>query len=111
MAKVLSLKLDIEKLNFSEEDKKQTSQSIISKVVENVILSYAQTQRGFDEKERRQYYKIADALELAVKDNAEMVSLEDDQAGFLKKCFRESRLLPNNLLRQIEELVNNINDR
>lgn len=109
--KVLNLKLDTTILNLSEEDKKQTVQYIINKVIENVILGYGQTQRGFDEKERRQYYKIVDALELAVKDNSDMISLEDDQVGFLKKCFRESRLLPNTLLRQIEDLVNNINDR
>lgn len=111
MSKVLNLKLDITQLNLSEEDKKQSVQYIINKVIENVILGYGQVQRGFDEKERRLYYKIADALELAVKDNSDMISLEDDQAGFLKKCFRESKLLPNTLLRQIEDLVNNINDR
>ena len=109
--KILSLKLDVEKLNLSEEDKKQTAQYVINKVIENVILSYAQTQRGFGEKERRQYYKIADALDLAVKEVKDTIELEDDQAGFLKNCFRESKLMPNALLRQIEDLVNNINDR
>lgn len=109
--KTLELKLNTEQLNLTEEDKKQTVQQTINNVIQNVILGSAQAQRGFDEKERRQYYKIADALELAVKENKETVDLEDDQAGFLKKCFRESKLMPNKLLRQIEDLVKNIQDR
>ena len=103
--KELKLALDVEKLKLNEEDKKQSVQKIINNVIQNVILGYGQQQRGFDEKERRQYYKIADALDTAEKDNAETVSLEDDQMGFLKKCFRESKLMPNTLLRQIEDLV------
>lgn len=109
--KILELKLNTETLNLTEEDKKQSVQKTVSNVIQNVILGYGQSQRGFDEKERRQYYKIADTLDLAVKENKETVELEDDWVGFLKKCFRDSKLMPNNLLRQIEELVNNIKDR
>lgn len=103
--KTLELKLDLEKLNLGEEDKKQSVQKIISNVIQNVILGYGQAQRGLDEKERRQYYKIADALELAEKENRVTIELEDEWFGFMKKCFRESKLMPNNLLRQIEDLV------
>jgi hypothetical protein len=109
--KTLELKLNLEVLKLSDDDKKQTVQKIINNVVQNVILGYGQQQRGFDEKERRQYYKIADSLEEAEKTNAETVLLEDDQAGFLKKCFKETKLMPNNLLRQVEDLINNIKDR
>lgn len=103
--KEIKLALDLEKLKLGEEDKKQSVQKIINNVIQNVILGYGQQNRGFDEKERRQYYKIADALDEAEKNNAEVVTLEDDQMGFLKKCFRESKLMPNSLLRQIEELI------
>jgi hypothetical protein len=103
--KTLELKLDIDKLNLNEEDKKQSVQKIINTIINNVILGYGQSQRGLDEKERRQYYKIADALDLAEKENKESVELEDEWFGFMKKCFRESKLMPNNLLRQIEDLV------
>lgn len=109
--KTLELKLNLEVLKLSDDDKKQTVQKIINNVVQNVILGYGQQQRGFDEKERRQYYKIADSLEEAEKTNAETVLLEDDQAGFLKKCFKETKLMPNNLLRQVEDLVLAIKDR
>ena len=83
--KTVSLTIDITKLNLSEEDKKKSSQSIVSSVIQNVILGYGQQQRGFDEKERRQYYKIADALELAEKENKtrknklDLTTLKDDQ--------------------------------
>ena len=103
--KTLSLTLDVTKLNLAEADKTKSVQSIINSVIQNVILSYGQQQRGFDEKERRQYYKIADALDLAEKENKTSVELEDDWLGFVKKCFRESKLMPNALLRQVEELV------
>ena len=103
--KDLKLELDLEKLQLNDEDKKASAQKIINNIIQNVILGYGQQQRGFDEKERRQYYKIADALEAAEKSGAEVVSLEDDQMGFLKKCFRESKLMPNTLLRQIEDLI------
>ena len=109
--KTLELKLNLEMLKLSDDDKKQTVQKIINNVVQNVILGYGQQQRGFDEKERRQYYKIADSLEEAEKINGETVLLEDDQAGFLKKCFKETKLMPNNLLRQVEDLVLAIKDR
>ena len=103
--KDLKLTLNLEELKLSEEDKKQSVQKIINNVIQNVVLGYGQQQRGFDEKERRQYYKIADALDEAEKSNAELVKLEDDQMGFLKKCFKESKLMPNSLLRQIEDLI------
>jgi hypothetical protein len=109
--KDLKLVLDLEALKLNEEDKKQTVQKIINNVIQNVVLGYGQQQRGFDEKERRQYYKIADALEAAEKSNAESVTLEDDQMGFLVKCFRESKLMPNTLLRQIENLILGVENR
>lgn len=109
--KTVELKLDLSKLQLTEEDKKQSAQKIINNVIQNVILAYSQQQRGFDEKERRQFYKIADALDLAEKENKETVELEDDQAGFLKKCFTETKLMPNQLLRQVENLIINIANR
>ena len=103
--KKLELKLDLESLNLAKEDKETSVQKIIGNVIENVILGFGQQMRGFDEKERRQYYKIADAMDDAVKNNKTEVELEDDQMGFLRKCFRETKLMPNKLLRQIEELI------
>ena len=103
--KKIELKLNLEELNLAKDDKETSVQKIVSNVIENVILGYGQQSKGFDEKERRQYYKIADALEDAQKNNKTEVELEDDQAGFLKKCFRESKLMPNKLLRQVEELI------
>jgi hypothetical protein len=109
--KTLELKLDIEKLNLGEEGKKQSVQTIISNVIQNEILSYAQQTRGFNELERRQYYKIADALEESAKSNSETVNLDDDLMGFLRKCFRETKTIPNALMRQVEELVSQVPDR
>lgn len=110
--KVLSLELDMEKLNLTApEDKQRTSQDIIKSVIENVIVSYGQQQRGLDEKERRQYYKIADKLDEAATTKAATIDLDDEYMGFIKKCFRECKLMPNPLLRQIEDILTNVKER
>lgn len=109
--KVLELKLDAEKLNLAEEDKKKSSGSIITDVIKTVILGYSQQVRGISQVERKQYYNINDLLEEAIKNNKEEIELKDDEMGFIRKCFRETKLTPNNLLRQVETLIEGVKDR
>ena len=104
--KTLSLKLNKEALNLAPEDATKSDAEIVSSVVENVILGYANQVRGLDEKERRQFYKISDALDEAKKNKAETVQFEDEWSGFIKKCFKEAKLMPNKLLKQIEDIIN-----
>jgi len=108
--KTLNLKIDLSKLNLGPEDKAKNPVEVAGAVISNVILNYAQQVRGLDEKERRQFYKISDAIDEAKKNNKDEILLEDDWAGFLRKCFRESKLSPNELLRQVEDLIIGLKD-
>jgi hypothetical protein len=109
--KTLNLNANFSSLNLTEEDKKRNPVEIVSQVIENVILGYASQVRGLDEKERRQYYKICDAFEKVKINKAETIELDDEYIGFIRKCFRESKLIPNPLLKQVEKLIEEIKDR
>lgn len=109
--KTLELKLDIEKLFLAEEDKKKPANVIVTEVIKTVIIGYSQQNKGLNQPERKQYYKLVDSLDKAITDKQESVELEDNEFGFIKKCFSESKLTPNNLLRQVEELLLNIKER
>lgn len=104
--KILNLKIELtEKLNLNDQDKLKSCDELCSLVITNVMLSYGQQQRGFEETERKKFYKITDAMDKAVELKTMEVELEDDWMGFLKKCFRETKLIPNPLLRVVEENV------
>ena len=106
--KTIELKIELPKdLKLSPEEADKTPVDLAKELIKNVILSFGASQRGFKEDERRQYYKIQDELDL----KSDSVELEDTEFGFLKKCFREVNLMPNPLLRQIEEIIAAVKDR
>lgn len=103
--RILSLKLDYTKLNLTEEDKKSSPIDVSIKVINAVLYSYVQQYKGVGEQERKLYYKLQDIFADASLNKIEFLSLEDDLASFLRKVFRETKLTPNNLLRQVEENI------
>jgi len=103
--KLLSLDLNIEGLTLDAETQKISNIELATRVIKNIILSYAQNQRGLSEEERRKTYKIYDVLEEAVKEKKTTVEMEDDWFGFLKKCKLECKLFPDTALRRVEELI------
>jgi hypothetical protein len=103
--KTLSLKVDLSTLNISDEDKQKNGAEVATNIIKNVIYSYATQNKGFTEDERRIYYKICDAFDVVIKDKKEEVILDDSYIVFIKKVFKETRLIPNDLLRKIEELI------
>lgn len=103
--KTLNLNINLDVLKLSEEDRNKSAVELSIAVIKNVILTYGITQRGLTEEERRKYYKICDALETA-KEN--IVELEDDWFAFIKKCFKDSKLMPDNLLRQVENEIDKV---
>jgi len=109
--KVLELKLDLTKLNLAEEDKKNPPAAIVGDVLKTVIVGYSQQQKGLSQPERKQYYIITDVLDKAIANNLLEIELNDTEMGFIKKCFRETKLTPNNLLRQVEDLLENVFQR
>lgn len=103
--KKVSIKIDVSGLTLNEEDSRLSVQGLWVAVVTNVIMAYSQQHKGLPETDRRKFYKIIDVCEVAVKDNLDVVELEDDWEGFLRKCFRECLLMPTSLLRKVEETV------
>ena len=109
--KKVSLVIDITGIELPPDEKKETPEHLFWTVTQNVLLGYANQQRGFTEPERRQYYKISDAFEVVLKDKGTEVELEDDWVGLLRKAFREAKLMPNKLLRVVENNIEAIKDR
>lgn len=103
--KTLNLVVNLEGLEMAEEDKTKTPQELSVRIIENVILMYAQQHRGLDARERTQFYSIKATLNAAVADKLNLVELEDTDGGFMRMCFRETKLMPNDLLKQVETNV------
>lgn len=101
----LKMMVSLEGINTGESADKPTPVQVSANVIKNIMFSYAQGMRGLTGEERKQYYRISAALDEAVKNNAEVVEIEDQDAGFLKKCRREARMLPSDILQRVEENI------
>lgn len=110
--KTLKLLIDISTLNLSEEDKKVSPIVLASRVIGNVLYNYSQqVSRGLLKSDRTTFYAISDILSVAEKENKEEIELADEFVGFIRKCFRETKLNPSELLRKVEEQIDEIKDR
>jgi len=109
--KILRLMIDTKDLKLNKEDEKISPVEMSTRMISNVMVGYAAQVRGLLKDERRMIYNIEDILDGAIKEKKEEVELEDTQAGFIKKCFRETKMAPNTLLRRIEDNVEAIKDR
>jgi len=108
--KTLKLVVDLSGIIMPKENKR-TSQELVTSIIKNVILLWANSKRGMNEEERRKYYKIADAFDLAVKEKSESVKLEDDWFGIIKTAFKDALLTPDPILRKVEELISEVKNR
>lgn len=111
--KTLSIALKIEGIKLDKQDENKSPGELATIVMKNIILSWASSgnRRGLSEEDRRRYYKISDAFEKALREGLTDVELEDDWFGFLKKCKREAELVPNDFVRRVEELIDEVKDR
>jgi hypothetical protein len=100
--------IDISDLNLGDEEKNITPTDLFGNVVNQVILSYSKQINGLNKTERNQFYEIGEKIDLAIKEKSEVIELEDNTCGFLRKCFREAKLNPNNLLKKVEKIIDNI---
>lgn len=110
--KTLYLEIDATPLKLTGDDAKRPVQELYGNVVKNVILGWAQQNRrdprmqgGLAADDRKKFYKICDLFDVAIKDKAKSIELEDDISGFIKKCFREIVIQPDLLLRMVEETL------
>lgn len=109
--KTLNLVFDKTGWQPAKEDKDKSIPEVSKIVIENIVYTYATQQGGFQEPERRQWYKVLDALEKALKAGQEAVELEDDAFGFLRKCVTGVKVAPNDLIRKIDGLVMAVENR
>lgn len=109
--KKLNLKIDIIGLELGEEEKKLSPIELCTKIISNVMYGYSSQVRGLPKNERKQFYNINKIFDKAIKENIEEVELDSTDVGFIKKCFRETKLNPNDLLEKVENMIDNIDYR
>jgi hypothetical protein len=106
--KKIKLMIDIAELELNEEDKKKSPVEMSAIVIHNAVYTYSQQNRGLTKEERGQYYTLDFELDKAKKDNLEEIEVDDKICGFVRKCFRESKLTPTKLLQKVEQNIDNI---
>jgi hypothetical protein len=109
--KVLNLAINLEGLSLGEEEKKLTTIELATRIISNVMYSYSVQVKGLNKPERNQFWKINNLFDKAAKDKEEMISFEDGDFGFIKKCFRETKLSPSDLLERVEKAIDAVADR
>jgi hypothetical protein len=110
--KLLNLTIDlVTSQELTAEEKKQSPRDIAITVIKNVVLTYGLQVKGLGEDERRVYYKICDVFDKAQQDQVDIVELEDSFAEFIKKVFKESKLMPTDVLKQIENNIKDMKDK
>lgn len=105
MSRKLSMVLSLEGIELGEKSKEINPKQVIAGTCQNVMSAYSGAQRGLNKTERTLFYEVSDALNQAVKDNLEVVELTDEQGGFLKKCLRDAKMDPNEVLKRVEVLI------
>ena len=106
MSKKMKFSVDLEGLDLPPQDAQRPVQELVSVVIHNIIHAYSRN--GLRQDERKQYYSIVAVMDEAVKAKSEEIILEDTDTGFLRKCCRESQMVPNRLLQRVEDLIEGI---
>lgn len=103
--KVLSLKLNLENINDLPD--KLTKNKLISRMIFNLIETYALQKRikGLDYTEQRIFYKLNDKLEEAKKNNLDKIELEDAWFELLKKAMKEAKMQPSTIINRFFDLI------
>lgn len=108
--KKLNLIIDKEGLNLAVKEKDKSPEQLSVEVIKNACRGYGLEKKGFKKKERKLFYKVCDDLNNALDSNREVVELEDNRAEFIQKAFDEIKMNPNNLIRLVEENVEQIEE-
>lgn len=107
--KKLNLNIDYSDLKLGEEEKKMSPQELTSAVIMNTILQYSQQIKGLQQNERKQVYVIDKAFDEAVKNKVNEVELDNNDIGFIRRVFRDTKLTPNDILKKVETMIDTIN--
>ena len=107
--KILSLMVNTDNIELSDEIKKLSIQEIMSRIIVTIINTYANQSRmkGLTFDEQRRFYHMGDKFEQAIEQKAESVELEDAWFELIKKAMKEANLPPDRLLNRVYDLVEN----
>jgi hypothetical protein len=86
-------------------------QELTVEVIKGAILSYFSQTGGAKEEQRRLYYKLYDEIEAQAKEKTDVLTLEDDRMGLIRKAFRDGGAVPDKLFRLVDEKVAEVKDR
>ena len=103
--KTLSLEFEMNDLKLQEPDLKLGSAEFMKRVIASAVMQYSDQHNGIGKLERNQAYWLRETLERAVKDDMKEVEIADDVFGFLRKVFRDTRLIPDKILERVERNI------
>lgn len=109
--KELNLNVDFSAILMNEEDKKLSSRQIMTMIIRNILNAYITQLKGLLYNERKLVYSIQDKLKEVDDTKKDTIEFEDNEFGFIKRSFRETKLTPNDLLRKMEEIIDSVNYR
>jgi hypothetical protein len=107
--KTINLEISLDKINLPDAEKDKSPSEVCALTIKNICFQWFQQQKSTEE-DRRKFYKICDVFEAVQKDTLS-VDLEDDWMGFIRKVKREVALIPNDLIRRVEEKIDEVKDR
>jgi len=105
---ILPLEISIEGLNDIPDERKKDPVQLCVLVIKNIMINFANQHRGFQEPQRKQYWRLCDALDNALTLKLKEVEIENDLYGFLRACKRDGAMVPDELLRRVEILIDSV---
>lgn len=109
--KILNTDINIEGIELNPNEKTKSKTQLVLTVVDAMVQSALQVKGGFDEADRKMWYKVEDAFESAIKAEKFDVHLDDSWMGWLKKVRAEAKMRPVKLMRRIDEMFDAVQDR
>jgi hypothetical protein len=106
--KTLDLNVSLEGMEIDEDSKKIGAAGLASQVIKNIMYFFARGIGGLNATERKQFHRISDVVDKAVKEGNLSVELEDEDFGFLKKCKNNVKMVPSELLNRIEQKIDSV---
>lgn len=100
--------INITEVELSEEDKTKPIAEITIPTIINTIVGFANQQRGLLKPDRIVFYDLLPKLEETLKSKVEILEITDEECGFIRKCFRETRLPPTSMLEAVEKHFDNL---
>ena len=108
--KILDFKnIDISNIDLLPEERAKHITELTIPIILNAIINYTNQQRGLFKTERSLFYSVSPKLEETMKNKTDTLEITDEECGFIRKCFRETKLIPTSLLKPVETYIDGLN--